>query len=80
MVHQYKLNGYNIVLDICSGGVHVVDDITYDIIEGFEHETLPIFAVQWHPERLCCEERREGEPSAQPLFDHFIGLCKEQMK
>lgn len=50
------------------------------IIEGFEHETLPIFAVQWHPERLCCEERREGEPSAQPLFDHFIGLCKEQMK
>ena len=39
MVHQYKLNGYNIVLDICSGGVHVVDDITYDIIEIFEKET-----------------------------------------
>ena len=39
MVHQYKLNGYNIVLDICSGGVHVVDDITYDIIEIFENHT-----------------------------------------
>ena len=39
MVHQYKLNGYNIVLDICSGGVHVVDDITYDIIEIFEKQT-----------------------------------------
>ena len=39
MVHQYKLNGYNIVLDICSGGVHVVDDITYDIIEAFEKDT-----------------------------------------
>ena len=39
MVHQYKLNGYNIVLDICSGGVHVVDDITYDIIEAFEKAT-----------------------------------------
>ena len=36
MVHQYKLNGYNIVLDICSGAVHVVDDICYDIIEMFE--------------------------------------------
>ena len=33
MVHQYKLNGYNIVLDTCSGSVHVVDDVAYDIIE-----------------------------------------------
>lgn len=32
MVHQYKLNGYNIVLDTCSGSVHIVDDIAYDII------------------------------------------------
>ena len=36
MVHQYKLGGYNIVLDICSGGVHVVDDIAYDIITMYE--------------------------------------------
>ena len=36
MVHQYKLGGYNIVLDICSGGVHVVDDIAYDIIAMYE--------------------------------------------
>jgi len=32
MVHQYKLNGYNIVLDTCSGSVHVVDDVAYDVI------------------------------------------------
>ena len=32
MVHQYKLNGYNIVLDTCSGSVHVVDEVAYDII------------------------------------------------
>ena len=32
MVHQYKLNGYNIVLDSCSGGVHVVDEVAYDVI------------------------------------------------
>ena len=36
MIHQYKLGGYNIVLDICSGSVHVVDDIAYDIIGAFE--------------------------------------------
>ena len=36
MVHQYKLGGYNIVLDVCSGGVHVVDDVAYDIISLFE--------------------------------------------
>lgn len=36
MVHQYKLNGYNIVLDTCSGSVHTVDEVAYDIIEMFE--------------------------------------------
>lgn len=36
MVHQYKNNGYNIVLDVNSGSVHVVDDITYDMIELWE--------------------------------------------
>lgn len=38
MIHQYKLGGYNIVLDVCSGGVHVVDDVAYDIIGLFESE------------------------------------------
>ena len=32
MVHQYQLNGYNIVLDTCSGSVHVVDEVAYDMI------------------------------------------------
>ena len=32
MIHQYKSNGYNIVMDVCSGAVHVVDDVVYDAI------------------------------------------------
>ena len=36
MIHQYKLGGLNIVLDVCSGAVHVVDDVDYDIIALFE--------------------------------------------
>ena len=39
MVHQYKLGGYNIVLDSCSGGVHVVDEVAYDIIALYEKES-----------------------------------------
>ena len=37
MIHQYRLGGYNIVLDICSGAVHVVDDVAFDIIGLFEN-------------------------------------------
>ena len=35
MVHQYKLNGYNIVLDTVSGSVHAVDEVAYDIIAAY---------------------------------------------
>ncbi|PEZ05987.1 thioether cross-link-forming SCIFF peptide maturase [Bacillus sp. AFS018417] len=37
MIHQYKLNGYNIVLDTYSGSVHVVDDLAYEIIGLYEN-------------------------------------------
>ena len=36
MIHQYKLGNYNIVLDVCSGAVHVVDEVAYDVIALFE--------------------------------------------
>ena len=39
MIHQYKNNGYNIVLDVNSGAIHVVDDATYDIIALYEEHT-----------------------------------------
>jgi len=41
VIHQYKNNGFNIVLDVNSGSVHVVDDLVYDIIELFESESKP---------------------------------------
>ena len=40
MVHQYKNNGYNILLDVNSGAVHVVDDIVYDMIPMYENMNL----------------------------------------
>ena len=38
MIHQYKLSGYNIVLDVCSGSIHVVDDVAYDVIAMYERQ------------------------------------------
>ena len=38
MVHQYKLNGFNIVLDTNSGSVHVVDEVAYDLIAAYPHQ------------------------------------------
>ena len=39
MIHQYKLNGYNIVLDVYSGSVHAVDDLAYDVIAMYKNAT-----------------------------------------
>ena len=37
MIHCYKLGGLNIVLDVYSGSVHLVDEVAYDTIEMYEH-------------------------------------------
>ncbi len=47
MIHQYKNNGYDIVLDVNSGSVHVVDDMCYDVIEELNKHN-----VEEHPEVL----------------------------
>lgn len=39
MIHQYKSNGFNIVLDVNSGSVHVVDDLVYDMIALYESQS-----------------------------------------
>lgn len=77
VVHQYKLNGFNIVLDTCSGSVHVVDDVAYDIIEMYkksskEHITSEMLKkYSNHPDvtaediALCLEDIKELEDSGK---------------
>ena len=36
MIHQYRNNGYNIVMDVNSGSVHVVDDCVYEVLPAVE--------------------------------------------
>ncbi|MBR1866408.1 MAG: thioether cross-link-forming SCIFF peptide maturase [Lachnospiraceae bacterium] len=76
MIHQYKNNGYNIVLDVCSGSVHVVDDLVYDVIALYKEcntqeiiEKLP----QYTPEEIqeACEELAILEEQGQ-LFTEDV--------
>ena len=53
MIHQYKNNGYNIVLDVNSGSVHVVDDIVYDIIACIDEHHLESEDKETVKEKLC---------------------------
>ena len=48
-----------------------------DVIEGFEHENLPIIGVQWHPERMCFSQSRTDTIDGAKLFQRFIQLCSE---
>ncbi|HIZ06945.1 MAG TPA: thioether cross-link-forming SCIFF peptide maturase [Candidatus Eubacterium avistercoris] len=71
MVHQYKNNGYNIVLDVNSGAIHVVDDVTYDVIglykEHGKEEIINTLKDKYAPEEIaeCWEEVRELEQEKQ---------------
>ncbi|MBR6221441.1 MAG: thioether cross-link-forming SCIFF peptide maturase [Clostridia bacterium] len=87
MIHQYKLGGYNIVLDVCSGSVHAVDDVAYDIIDLFEnHDRNDVLAraAALHPgvpaeEVAECYDQVAALKDAGKLFapDTFAPMAGE---
>ena len=91
MIHQYKLGGYNIVLDVCSGSVHVVDEAAYDMISLFEsHSREEILAVmaKKYP-NLSAEElaqcysqveelKNAGKLFAPDTFEPMAGKLKQK--
>ena len=50
------------------------------VVEAFTHECLPVFAVQWHPEKLSGNWLREDAVNGIGLMEYFIRLCKENTK
>lgn len=68
MVHQYQLNGYHIVLDTCSGSVHVVDAVAYDLIALYprmsEEEMI-----------RALTEKYEGQITAEDVWE-----CLEEIR
>ena len=50
------------------------------LVEAYCHETLPIVAVQWHPERMTGVQRMSpAGPDMRPFLEHFISMCKHQL-
>ena len=71
VVHQYRQNGYNIVMDVDSGSVHVVDDITYDIISLYSDHTRSEIAeiVKEKYSSVSKDEILEAYSEVQALVD-----------
>ena len=71
MIHQYKLGGFNIVLDVCSGSVHVVDEVAYDIIGQFEQKSREevLTAIAETYSGISAEEIAECYAQVQALRD-----------
>ena len=74
MVHQYKLGGYNIVLDSCSGGVHVVDEVAYDIIELFQEKSREEILAAMN-EKYAAREDITAADIAE-CYDQVASLCE----
>ena len=75
MIHKYKLNGLNIVLDVNSGGVHLVDELTYDLLDEvappFEAE-CPQVIVDRLSEKYPAEDIRECYNEIAELYNDKI--------
>ena len=91
LIHQYKLNGYDIVLDVFSGSVHVVDDVAYDIIAMYEDskpEDIVKRMAEVHPgvaeEEIleCIDDIKElvnaGKLFTRDEYGAFGGALKEK--
>ena len=93
MIHQYKLNGFNIVLDVCSGSVHVVDEVAYDIIAEFENKGKDVIVAEMlekysnedvtKEDVLECyaqveELKASGKLFAPDTFEPMAGKLKEK--
>lgn len=72
MIHQYKLGGYNIVLDICSGSVHVVDEVAYDMIAMFESNSREEIIAKIMEAYAGNEE--VTEPEVEDCYDQIVEL------
>lgn len=56
MIHKFSMNGYNIVLDVNGGAVHVLDDVAYDLLDFYKEkskeEILEILKSKYQEEKI----------------------------
>lgn len=70
MIHQYKLNGYNIVLDTCSGSVHAVDEVAYDMIGMYEE----------HDKEAIIKAMLEKYGDREDVTEEELNLCYDDIE
>lgn len=76
---RFQVNSYHHqgVKDLAPGLLSGAWDETGKIMEAFSHKELPIWATQWHPERMTGRERSTAEgPDMAPLFRFFCDQCR----
>lgn len=57
-------------------GLRIIQWSDDGVVEGMAHETLPILAVQWHPERMCFQHARDDTVDGSVLMRWFIARCE----
>ena len=78
MIHQYKNNGYNIVLDVNSGSVHVVDDMVYDIIGLYENNTLEQITEELKDKYSVQDIKEAGQLFTEDIYEPYIDNFKDR--
>ena len=75
MIHQFKLGGKNIVIDVCSGAIHVVDDVAYDLIALYEQmgkqQIIDVLFDKYNSANVTKEELLEALQVYYKVF--FLG-------
>ncbi|MBQ2866723.1 MAG: gamma-glutamyl-gamma-aminobutyrate hydrolase family protein [Clostridia bacterium] len=76
---EFKVNSYHHqAVKELGEGLRVTARSVEGIIEAYEHESLPIFGVQFHPERLTGSRYDGKTQDFAPLFEHFINMAKSE--
>ena len=72
MVHCYKNNGYNIVLDSNSGSVHAVDEVAFEVIDKYESRSKEEIILE-----LCAKYPEITADDIEEIFQDIEELKKE---
>ena len=75
MIHKFKINGYNIVLDVNSGGVHIVDNLTYDLLENVE----PPFSEKCPETVLKKLSKLYNTDDIKECYDEIVSLYNDKI-